>query len=114
SNGSIIAVQGRLYIPLSSGVYCVGTGEAPQGDAPPSPLADEVSREEDTTPARLQVVPVESLPTSGEGQSFQVRLYNAKGQWLRNAELAEVSLTHEGIGSVDGNATFSTSGGLRD
>jgi outer membrane protein assembly factor BamB len=114
SNGSIIAAQGRLYIPLSDGMYCVGTGQPPQGDSPTSPLAEEVSREDDTTPAQLQVVPVESLLTSGEGQSFQVRLYNAKGQWLRNADIGEARISHEGIGSVDGDGTFSTRGGNRE
>jgi len=114
SNGSIIAAEGRLYIPLSDGMYCVGTGDAPQGGEPTSPLAGETSREEDPAPAQLQVVPVESLLTAGEGQTYQVRLYNSKGQWLRNAEASEVSFTHEGIGKVSEDGTFSTSGGLRE
>lgn len=113
-DGSMIAAGGRLYFPSSTGMFCIGTGEPATGDAPPSPMLGEAPLDQDAEPAQLQLVPVESLLSPGDAQTLQVRLYNAKGQWLRNIEPSEAKLTLEGVGELDGSAVFSTSGGLRE
>ena len=115
SDGSIIAAQGRLYIPLSDSIYCVGReGQSPRGDAPPPLMAAEANLPRDAQPAQLQVVPVESLLTPGQEQQFQVRLYNAKGQWLRNSISSEATYTLDGVGSMNEDGLYYVNSSVRD
>ena len=86
-----------------------------RGTPPPSPLAGEVSRADDPAPAQVQVVPVESLLSPGQDQQFQVRLYNAKGQWLRNAEPDEVSFSiGDGTGEMSETGRYSLDSSIRE
>lgn len=113
-HGSPIAARGRLYIPTTGALYCIGKAEGtPQGGQLP-PLPAEAPRDQDLTPALVQVVPVESLLFPGDRQPLGVRLYNAKGQWIRNAETGEVTFHVEGVGSVDAQAIFGTDAALRE
>lgn len=99
-HASPIAAHGRIYVTTTGAVYCLGRadGQPQAGEVPPLPA--ESPRDDDQTPALVQVVPVESLLFPGDRQPLGVRLYNAKGQWLRNAEANEVTFTVEGLGSV--------------
>jgi outer membrane protein assembly factor BamB len=113
-HGSPIAARGRLYIPTTGALYCIGKADGtPQGGQLP-PLPAEAPRDQDRTPALVQVVPVESLLFPGDRQPLGVRLYNAKGQWIRNAEPGEVTFHVEGVGSVDPQAIFGTDAALRE
>ncbi|MBX3439980.1 MAG: PQQ-binding-like beta-propeller repeat protein, partial [Planctomycetaceae bacterium] len=106
SDASIIAADGRLYIPISSGLYCVGFADAePQGEAvtlelPERPKAD------DQTPAQVQIVPVEALLEPSEKQPYQVRLFNAAGQYLRLAEPGEVTFSIDGPGEISAEGIY--------
>ena len=102
--GSPIVSHGRLYVPTTSALYCVGAKDAkPTADKRPEP-PKETPRDDDAEVAHAQVVPVESLlkPSAdgGQAQEFQVRLYNAKGQYLRLAEPDEVEFSIEGPGKI--------------
>ena len=100
-HGSPIAAAGRIYFPSTDAMYCLAKPDA-QGEAPEttegiaeSPLKD------DETPAWVQVAPVEALMLPGYDQPFDVRLYNAKGRWIRNAVPGEVQLTIAGPGEIE-------------
>lgn len=100
SNASIIAADGRLYVPMGNALYCVAFKDAePQGE----PVSFEIAEtpvDADTVPAQVQLVPVEALLSPGKQQPFQVRLYNAAGQYLRLAEPDEVNISIDGPGEI--------------
>lgn len=107
SQGSPIAAAGRLYIPLTTGLYCVGHADAEPTADPVPEMTAETDREQDTAPAQVQLVPCESLLRPGNRQPFQVRLYNAAGQYLRVAKADEVEFSIEGPGSIDEDGAYS-------
>lgn len=113
-NGSPIVAYGRMYIPTSGALYCIATPDAKPTPAEPLDLAAETPRSEDQTPALVQVAPVESLLFPGDKQPLDVRLYNAKGQWIRNADPSEVTFATEGQGTVDEQGAYSTPPDLRE
>jgi outer membrane protein assembly factor BamB len=102
--GSPIVSHGRLYVPTTSALYCIGVKDAkPTADKIPDP-PKETEREADAEVAHVQVVPVECLlkPTvdGGQSQEFQARLFNAKGQFLRVAAVDEVTFSLQGTGKI--------------
>ncbi|MGD9857608.1 MAG: PQQ-binding-like beta-propeller repeat protein, partial [Planctomycetaceae bacterium] len=110
STASLIAADGRLYVPLSNGLYCVGFADAePQGESVTFEIAEK-DVEEDRTPAQLQLVPVEALLSPGQKQPFQVRLYNAAGQYVRLAKPDEVSFSVDGPGEIGGDGVYNIPG----
>ena len=99
-HGSPIAANGCVYMPTTAAIYCVGKKDnEAYAEAAPS-LLEETPREEDNTPTQLQVVPVETLLRPGSKQGFGFRLYNAKGQYIRNATSEEVTVTITGPGKI--------------
>ncbi len=112
-SGSPIAAGGRIYLPTTGALYCIGKPEAAlEADPLPEPPA-ETPVAKDQTPARVQVVPCEQLLMPGDRQRFDVRLYNANGQWLRNADPSEVTFSVDGLGEIDPSGAYSTSPDLR-
>ena len=106
SNASIIAADGHLFVPLSSGIYCVGFADAePQGE-PTELVIAEPPRESDQIPAQLQLVPVESLLAPDQRQPLQVRLFNAAGQYIGVAKPGDVTFTVDGQGEVSPDGVF--------
>jgi outer membrane protein assembly factor BamB len=104
-HGSPIASNGRIFVPTTGAVYCVGLEDAePQRDELPElPAEAELT---DETPVHVQVVPVESLFRPGTRQRFLARLYNAEGQYLRDASAEELEFSIEGPGSIDENGAY--------
>jgi outer membrane protein assembly factor BamB len=112
-NGSPIVAQGRMYVASGNGLYCIGhENHTPEADPRPEPPA-EAPVESDTVPAHLQIVPAESLLRSGasasgeskaQSQQFQVRLYNARGQYLRT--VSDATFKVDGLGTVDEHGTY--------
>jgi len=106
-HGSAIAADGRVYFPTTDAMYCFARPDVtPEADPITDPLANEKPIE-DQTPIVAQVTPVEALlmtdPSKGDGQTFDVRLYNAAGQFLRMAKPEEVEFTIEGPGAIAKN-----------
>lgn len=107
--GSPIVSHGRVYIPTSGAIYCVGNkDQAAVAADPPSPLPPETPSAKDTTPAQLQITPVESLLRPGQKQSFKVRLFNAAGRYLSTKDVA-ATYELKGPGKLEA-ATFTTPG----
>ncbi len=112
-DGSPIVSHGRIYLPTSEGLYCIGR-EKNQPTAKPQAaacgLADESPLAEDSTPAHLQVVPYDVLLAPGEKQSYRVRVYNARGQLLREAPAESVQYTVDGPGQIGPDGTYTAAG----
>jgi len=89
TQASPIVSHGRIYIPTTGALYCIGNkDQAPVAADPRPPVPPETPWSADLTPAQLQVTPVESLlrpkvgQSSGQIQSFGIRLFNANGRYL--------------------------------
>lgn len=105
SDGSPIVAQGRIYVPMSDALYCIGNDEsiaAAKAQAkeldPIEPLTPQTSSAE---PSHVQVVPYDTICKPGESQQYTVRLYDAKGNYIRNANADEVEFNVTGAGQVD-------------
>jgi outer membrane protein assembly factor BamB len=99
--GSPIISHGRLYLPTTSRIYCLAKPDVqPQATAGPAPPVETPAGKDDPV-AQVQLVPAESLLKPGWEQKFRVRLFNARGQFLREGK-AEFSLAGPGEISADG------------
>lgn len=104
SDGSPIAANGRIYLPTSDAIYCLGNPDVePIVDPLPTP-PQETPVEQDTVAAQVQVVPFDVLLSPGETQDYHVRVFNSRGQLLREVPASDVEF------SVDGPGTVSVSG----
>lgn len=106
SHGSPISWNSHLYIPTTGSMYCVAKPDVEPAADPWPELPGEAPRSADLEPAQVQVTPAESLLRPGMRQRFQVRLYNAKGQYLRLAEASELEFAADGPGAVDVDGAY--------
>ena len=104
--GSPLVSHGRIYLPTGAQMYCLGSKDTkPTATAiPPQPQEPPVS--EDAKPAWVQVTPVESLLKSGSRQAFKARLFNARGQFLKESP-AQFKL--DGPGEIDKQGNYTAS-----
>jgi outer membrane protein assembly factor BamB len=108
TNASPIVSHGRIYQQLPDCLYCIGhKGQDPQADPRPEP-PKEAATDTQPTPDQLQIVPAESLLRPGDQQEFTARLYNARGQYLRDAKPEEVKFSLTGPGTVDAKGEYLT------
>ncbi|MBA3484844.1 MAG: PQQ-binding-like beta-propeller repeat protein [Pirellulales bacterium] len=106
NDGSPIVSHGRIYLPTSDAIYCIGDKDAkPEiGELPPE--EQELPVAQDEAPATVLVSPYDALLKPGGTQKFTVRLYNARGQFLRIAKPEEVTFRVDGPGEVAADGTF--------
>jgi hypothetical protein len=108
--GSPIVSHGRIYLPTTGGLYCLGdeTVEPKLGPLPVFPV--ERPAEEDTAIAQLQLLPAEAIVAQGSDLPLRVVAFNALGQRLKNIP---DDLTYEVVGDggqVDAAGVFHSSG----
>lgn len=105
---SPIISSGRIYLPSSKALYCIGSKDAkPESDPlPPKPLETPVS--EDQTVAHIQIAPVEVMLAPAQKTPYQVRAYNKKGQYLK---LADAKFTVDGGGAIDDQGNYTADSG---
>jgi hypothetical protein len=106
SDGSPVVSHGRIYLPTSLALYCLGLpNQVPSADpVPPQPQEDPIT---DKTPSVAQVVPYDALLKPGGEQAFRVRLFNARGQHLRDVPAGEVQFAVEGPGAITSDGKYS-------
>ncbi len=107
-DASPIAAHGRVYVPSSNMLYCIGGQDAAAaGDQRVEP-SQPIAAVADVTgpPAQLQVVPYEVLLKPGEKQSFRVRLFDQQGRLIETAESPEAVFAVDGPGSVDQHGLY--------
>lgn len=94
-HGSPIVWLGRVIIPSTEAMYCWSTSKEPGSATEPPPMEEEQPKGEDDKPAHLQVVPADAVMEPGKKLKFTARLFNERGQFLREAE-AEFSVDNYG------------------
>jgi outer membrane protein assembly factor BamB len=103
--GSPIVSHGRLYWPTTFSLYCFRDPDKAHNSTPlPDPPQESPIRA-DQKPAQVQLVPCEVLLRPGDKQKFTVRLFNDRGQFLRESEAVfEV----KGPGRIDSQGVLNT------
>jgi outer membrane protein assembly factor BamB len=106
--GSPAISHGRIYLPTPTVLYCLGKkDQTPQATKRPEP-PEENPIGDDTKPAWVQVSPVEVLLRPGEKQQFTVRLFNDRGQFLKESS-AEFSVA--GPGEINSQGQYTAPAG---
>lgn len=106
NDGSPIVSHGRIYLPTSDAIYCIGDPEVePSADPLPS-QPEETAVDDDPEPALVQVVPYDVLLAPGGNQSYKVRLYNSRGQFLRDVAAEDVRFGVDGPGMVTSEGVY--------
>ncbi|MDP3719070.1 MAG: PQQ-binding-like beta-propeller repeat protein [Acidobacteriota bacterium] len=111
---SPIAADGRIYVTTMDAMYAIGK-RVPRPAAPPSrPEAatagsrrssPEPARGEADAPAVVQVFPYETLLSPGQTATLTARLFDAKGNFIREEPAAEWSV-EQLTGAVDAKGTY--------
>jgi hypothetical protein len=102
-SGSVVASHGRIFLPTGSRLYCLGTKDQKPAATPITAPDGEKPAAADDKPALVQVVPAEALLASGQKQPFRVRLFNDRGQFLKESD-AEFKLA--GPGQIDKSGLY--------
>ena len=103
-NGGIICSHGTIYFQTNGALYAIKdeSKESGFGSIPaPTPEPDVKT---DLKPAHVQVVPADGLIRPGDSQSYKVKLYNARGQFLKMADNVKFSI--DGPGNINSNGEF--------
>lgn len=103
-DASPIAVNGRIYIHTSGGLYCLEDTSTEKGAYHPPASPEELAPESADVPVHVQVIPADALARPGEVINYTVRLFNSTGQLIGESDDAEFT--------VDENASFGENGAL--
>lgn len=109
--GSPIISHGKVYIPTMVGMYCIGNKDAKPSADPIPPAPKEADPKDDPKAAQVQLSPVESMIHPGDKVSFQVKLFNAKGQSLPPGGKAKFTIEGAGAIAEDGSFTAPSDAG---
>ncbi len=106
--GSPAISHGRVYLPTPPVLYCLGKkDQKPQATERPEQPKEKPIGDNDK-PAWVQVVPSEVLLKSGEKQQFTVRLFNDRGQFLKESS---AQFTAAGPGEINEKGEFNAPSG---
>jgi outer membrane protein assembly factor BamB len=100
---SPIVSHGRLYLQTTGALYCFEDKIKEKGATERPPLPEIKPVDDDPKPAQLQIVPCEILLKPGQTQKLTARLFNSRGQFLK-----EEKVTYDVLGSgrVDDSGVF--------
>ena len=107
SDGSPIVSHGRIYLPTSEAVYCIGDPSVKPTATPLPDWPQEKPVSEDQVPTLVQLIPYDTTLPPGGTQDYKVRLFNSLGQFLEEVPASEVQFSVDGPGtaSADGKYT---------
>jgi outer membrane protein assembly factor BamB len=100
---SPVISHGKLYILTTSSLYCFEDTAKKHGAAARPAAAQEAPAASDSKPTQLQIVPCELLVSPGEKDQLKVRLYNSRGQLLKESA-AQFKL--DGPGTIGSTGEF--------
>ncbi len=90
-NSTPAVSNGRVYFATADDVYCIG-----KKDVTPTPIRNDASVEavppSKEPPAHVQVIPADTVLTPGGKASFKVKLFDAKGHFIKDAPADSWSL----------------------
>lgn len=99
--GSPAVSNGKVLIPTTTSLYCIGHKSGKVESDPIPPMAKETPVSQDQAIAQIQIVPVELLMKPGQSAKLEVRGYNKIGQFVKNVD---AQFTVQGAGDVKGGA----------
>lgn len=105
---SPVVSHGRLYLQSTGALYCFEDQQKKHGSTPRPKLPEVTPVSADDKPAQVQVYPYEALLRPGDKVPFKVRLFNERGQFLKESP-AEFTL--EGPGEIAKSGDFTASQG---
>jgi len=108
---SPVVAGGRVYVASMDRLYAIGPKAAAAAARPAAPAAAAPASTE--APAVVQVFPYEALLDGGQSQAFSLRLFDAKGNFIRTAKASEAQWAVEqldGTVSADGRYAAPASG----
>ncbi len=106
--GAPIISRGYIYLATTKALYCIGNPDAKPDADPLPPKLQETPKTEDQTVAHIQIAPVEVLLAPGQSTPYQVRAYNAKGQFLK---VVPAEFTVEGGGTITAEGVYTAPAG---
>ncbi|MDZ7361354.1 MAG: PQQ-binding-like beta-propeller repeat protein [candidate division KSB1 bacterium] len=86
--GSPAIAYGRIYFTAESGLYCLGDKNKPFTVSATVIAAAHTNDSPAGAPAFLQIVPAEILAQPGEKIKFRARVFDAKGNFVREVKAA--------------------------
>ncbi|MEZ6134570.1 MAG: PQQ-binding-like beta-propeller repeat protein [Pirellulaceae bacterium] len=101
---SPIIARGKIYLPTTKKLYCIGSKDREVAADPIPAGRQETPAGQDDAIAHIQIAPVEVMLAPGQSTPYQVRAYNARGQFLRVVDDAELTTTGGQI-AADGKYT---------
>lgn len=107
NNGSPAVSQGRIYLPTSQALYCLGNlDQEPQADPlPPAPKESQQSGSTDF--AQLQLIPCDILLSPGGKQTYHFCLFDERGQVIKSKVAPEqIHYSVDGPGSITSDGTY--------
>ena len=103
---SPIVADGRIYVTSMEAMYAIGKRNAGAQGARGAPGAQGARVQgAQGAPAHVQVFPYEVLLTPGQTATLKARLYDAKGNFIREESAAQWSVDQV-TGSVDANGVY--------
>jgi outer membrane protein assembly factor BamB len=111
NDGSPIVSHGRIYLPTSAYMYCLGNeDQEPHADPlPPAPKEDPII---DQKAAHLQLVPYDILLSPRGQQKFRPRLFNARGQEVKSSTYGRPpQFAVDGPGTIAPDGTYQAPAG---
>ncbi len=106
NDGSPIVSHGKIYLPTSEAIYCIGDASVEPSADPIPPEPSETDIDKNPQPALVQVEPYDVLLSPGAEQAYQVRLYNSRGQLLKQVSASDVTFSVDGPGKVNSEGTY--------
>jgi outer membrane protein assembly factor BamB len=90
---SVAVSDGRVFLVTDSNLYCIGKKQVDRAAGPPArTLAASHAAAAAATPTHVQVVPTDVLLKPGESVRFRVRLFDERGNFIREEKGATWSL----------------------
>jgi len=101
---SPVVAGGRVYVTSMDKLYAIGPKAPRTSTAAPAAATHAASTE---APAQLQVFPQELMLDPGQAQAFSVKLFDAKGGFIREAKGSEVQWAVDQLtGTVDATGRY--------
>ncbi|TWU16089.1 PQQ-binding-like beta-propeller repeat protein [Allorhodopirellula heiligendammensis] len=107
--GSPIVSHGRIYLPTTGGLYCIGDssdGMESQAVTATEPASTSHALSGDDRIARLQLIPAEAIVAPGSDLALEVASYLADGRRIDPPSMERIRFDVSGDASVDKNGVL--------
>jgi outer membrane protein assembly factor BamB len=107
SDGSPAVSHGRIFLPTSRALYCLGDSDVKPSADPLPPEPQETVARGETGPWQLQLIPYDVLLSPGEAQQYHIRTFDSRGQQMVTKQPPPPAIfTVDGPGSITSDGTY--------